>query len=369
MKRIFLMSAFTGLMLTFATVQVSGVTPDPRYHYVVLANPTAYNLEIIRFLVESKIFRINPGKTRFIGVYHKNQVYDFEKSREYIRTKAPGLFTLREITGTISEADIFRNNGCSAEFRDIFTHSSGIIFFGGPDIQPGIYNEENTHSVVTDPARHTFETSLLFHLLGSTANPGFTAWLQEKPLYVVTGFCLGLQTMNVATGGTLVQDIPFQVYGKNTPQETLTVGRNDLHRNYWKEVSDDNRLMGVNLHPLCFTGHPFFGKTIRISKNAHPLIYSSHHQSIENIGMGFEVTALSPDGKVIEGMVHRQFPHVFGVQFHPEVPALYEDRELWKFAPDDDPMTFHRIIGKKSVGFHKRYWKYISDAIHQSEKQ
>jgi putative glutamine amidotransferase len=185
---------------------------------------------------------------------------------------------------------------------------------------------------------------------------------------MVTGFCLGLQTMNVATGGTLVQDIPFQIYGKNTPQETVTTDRNDLHRNYWQEFNDDKKFMGINLHPVDFTEHPFFGEKIRLSKQFHPKVYSSHHQSVENIGTGFEVTALSSDGKVIEGLAHKKYPNVFGVQFHPEVPGLYEDREEWKFEPGDDPQTYHRIIGKESVRFHKLYWKHISKGLKASKR-
>ncbi len=258
--------AFTGLMITGNARNFFDEKIDTQYHYVVLANPTVNNLEIIRFLVDKKIFKVNLKKTKFVGVYHKNQVYDFQKSREYIKANAPDDFFMHEVSGKIADDEIFKENECTAEFRKIFRHSSGILFFGGPDIQPEIYGEQNTHSVVTDPARHSFEVSLLFHLLGSSVNPGFTPFLNEKPEYLVTGFCLGLQTMNVAAGGTLVQDIPFQVYGKKTPQETVTIDRNNLHRNYWQELIIDKQLMGINFHPINFTEHPFFGKIVKVSR-------------------------------------------------------------------------------------------------------
>src|SRR5690606_40614006 len=69
-------------------------------------------------------------------------------------------------------------------------------------IPPGVYGEENTLSVITDPQRHYFETTFLFQLLGGFWNEDFKPFLNEKPKYMVTGFCLGMQTMNVATGGT-----------------------------------------------------------------------------------------------------------------------------------------------------------------------
>jgi len=327
------------------------------------------NIETIRFMVKNNILKINRKKTEFIGIYHKGQAYDFKQSKNYLKDLKIHGFQLLEISGDLTVGDIFRENSCTDEFKKIFRHSVGIFFFGGPDIQPEIYDEANTHSVVTDRARHIMEVSFLFHLLGSSRNPGFSPFLNENPDYMVTGFCLGLQTMNVATGGTLVQDIPFQIYGKNTPKETVTTDRNDLHRNYWQEFNDDKQFMGINLHPVGFTEHPFFGKKIRLSKQFHPKVYSSHHQSIENIGAGFEVTALSTDGKVIEGLAHKKYPNVFGVQFHPEVPGLYEDREEWKFEPGDDPQTYHRIIGKESVRFHKLYWKHISKGLKASEKR
>jgi len=336
---------------------------DRQMRTILLANPTVNNLEIIRFLTAEGIFDVDLKKTRFIGVYHKSQAYDFSLSKAWVKEHPEAGFMLEEITGDLPDSLLFGENGCTAEFRSLFERSSGVLFFGGPDIQPSVYGEEMLGSVVTDPGRHAFEVSFLFHLLGGSRNPGFKPFLEEKPSYLVTGFCLGMQTMNVATGGTLYQDIPTQVYGKKGPKETLETGKENLHRNYWQEITPEKQLMGINFHTIRFTSHPFFTKKVKISGKARPLIYSSHHQSPKETGAGFEVTALSPDGKIIEGIAHRNYPHVFGVQFHPEVPALFEDRELWKFTPEDEPQTYHRIIGKEGVRFHKKYWRYIAACL------
>jgi putative glutamine amidotransferase len=363
------MMFFGGVSLAIHSQDIRPLENQNGSSRVILTNPTVPTIELISFLTDHHIFKINKNKVRFTGVYHQNQAYDFRKSRELIRDKKLTNFSLIEVTGEIGVDDVFKTNHCSEQFREIFNQSDGIIFFGGPDIQPEMYGEENTHSVVTDPARHNFEVSFLFHLLGGSRDPEFVPFLNEQPDYLVTGFCLGIQSMNVATGGTLVQDIPFQVYGKKTPEETVTIPATDLHRNYWQEISDDKQLMGIHFHGLYPVDHPFFRQKVRIREPFHPMVYSSHHQSIEVIGTGFEVTALSHDGKVIEGLAHKQFRNVFGVQFHPEVPALYENRELWKFTPDDKPRTYHHIIGRKSVAFHKNYWKRISDGLAESAKQ
>ncbi len=199
--------------------------------------------------------------------------------------------------------------------------------------------------------------------MGSSRNPDFKPFLEDRPNYLVTGFCLGMQTMNVAAGGSLWQDIPAQIYNKFNAAETLETDRNNLHRNYWQLVSDDPQLMTINLHSIKFTDHPFFRQRVKTGKNSTPRIYSSHHQSMKDLGAGFEVTALSGDGKIVEAFAHKRYPNVFAVQFHPEVPALYEDRDSLKFAPHDAPKTMHQILGRRSVQFHRRYWKHISNII------
>lgn len=369
MNRIILAMVCTALTMSGHSRNFSGEEDHKETVNIVVANPTVHNMEIIHFLADRKILKVNARKVRFTGVYHKNQAYDFSASHDYVREHPEAGFTLVEITDDLPDSVLFRENSCTSTFREIFRNSDAVFFLGGPDIQPLIYGEENTHSVVTDPGRHSFEVSLLFHLLGGAPDPAFRPFLEEKPQYVVTGFCLGLQTMNVAAGGTLYQDIPAQLYGKKGAEETLQTDRENLHRNYWQLVSDDKQLMGINIHPVRFTSHPFFPEMVKVRRKEMPFIYSSHHQSPALTGSGFEVTALSPDGKVIEGLAHNRFPHVFGVQFHPEVPALYEKREPWKFAPDDEPQTLHEMIGRKSVRFHKKYWKYISGCIERSQKQ
>jgi len=336
---------------------------NKRKNYIILANPTVGNLKTIGYLQSHGLLDINLKKTKFVGVYLEGQEYDFSESEKYIESAGAKNIFLHKVKGNLTEDNLFETNECTPEIRKIFDNSIGIIFFGGPDIPPSVYGEENSLSVVTDSARHFFETTFLFHLLGGSQNPGFTALLEGKPGYMATGFCLGMQTMNVATGGTLIQDIPAEVYNAGDATQALAIGRSNLHRNYWQELDSDTLLMGINLHKIRFTNHPFFGKAVKISKNSEPRVCSSHHQAVEKLGKGLVVTALSDDGKIIEGLAHEKYPNVFAVQFHPEVPALYEDLSKRKFHPDDIPNTYHQIIGTQSVKFHKKYWKHISEVL------
>ncbi len=96
------------------------------------------------------------------------------------------------------------------DYRKIFEHSEGTVFFGGPDLPPEVYNEKTSlHTSIYDPYRHYFELSFLFHLLGGYQAEKFEPLLKEDPDYLIYGFCLGMQTMNVATGGTMMQRMIF----------------------------------------------------------------------------------------------------------------------------------------------------------------
>mgnify|MGYP004702740723 CR=1 FL=1 len=337
--------------------------------YILLANPTVANIETIKFLTDKKLLKINSREVRFVGVYHKNQNHNFGESIHYIQQKGMPNFYFHEFRSPLNENKLFERNELSDELELLFENSAGVFFFGGPDIPPSVYNEKNTLSVITDPERHYFELTFLFHLLGGFQDAEFNPLLEEKPDYFVTGFCLGLQTMNVATGGTLIQDIPEEVYDATTPEAIVNRGKENMHRNYWHKISDDPQLAGINFHSIKFTQHPFFGKKVKVSKNTKPLVYSSHHQAVEKTGKDMEITANSSDGKIVEGLAHSKYPNVFSVQFHPEVPALYENGELLKIQPGDVPQTYHQMIGSESFEFHKKYWKYISKTLKKASRK
>jgi len=368
MKKLLLSLAFISLFITLFPQNFFREEFSRDKEYVILVNPTAWNIEVAVFLMNNGLLDIDMEKINLVGVYHSSQKYDFSQSADYISKNGLTSFHLHQVRGILTEESVYRQNGCSDDFRKIFENSVGIIFFGGEDIPPALYNEENWYSETTDPGRHYFEVSFLFHLIGGTRNAASTPLLHENPGYMVTGFCLGMQSMNVAAGGSLYQDIPAQIYESFKPETHVMIDRPNLHRNYWQNIIEDKDLMGTNVHPVRFTDHGFFGSTVRVPKKLQPLVYSSHHQSLKDIGIGFEVTALSHDGKVVEGIAHSKFPNVFSVQFHPEVSALYEDRALIKFAPDDPLSTLHSMLDKKSLKFHKKYWGHISATIRESVK-
>ena len=109
------------------------------------------------------------------------------------------------------------------------------------------------------------------------------------------GICLGVQVMNVAAGGTLIQHIESDIDHASEPS--------DRHRH---EVAIDG---GTRL--------------ARILGERELEVNSSHHQAIKEIGDGLRVTAHAPDG-IVEGLEDPRHPFYVGVQWHPEDMAREE---------------------------------------------
>lgn len=369
MKKIVLLAIVFIISLEATPQRFFRNNSDKKKEYIILTNPTVKTLKTINFLIDNKLLKINTRKIKFVGVYFENQKYDFSQTRTFIDTSGFKNYHLHEVKGELYEKNLFEENPCTSELKNLFNHSAGTFFFGGPDIPPGIYDEKNNHAVITDPYRHYFETTFLFHLLGSSRQEDFDAFLEKNPSYFITGFCLGMQTMNVATGGTLIQDIPAEIYQAETPQAAVQINPQNLHCNYWHKIREDTLLMGINFHPVQLTDHTFFGKKVKIRPDRTPKVYSSHHQAIEKLGEGLYPTAFSPDGKVIEAVAHKHYPHVFAVQFHPEVPALYKNGPKRKFHPTDNPASYNQLIGKEGIQFHKKYWKFVSKALKKAVRK
>jgi len=158
---------------------------------------------------------------------------------------------------------------------DYLDRLDGLVLPGGLDIPPAEYGEE-AHETVEPlgPDRHRFEKALV------------EAWIHrtEKPLL---GICLGGQWINVASGGSLVQDIPTEF------------GISHRDREHPVSLATGSRLAAI-----------FDVDALSVN--------SSHHQAVKRLGRGLRVVARCPDGVIeaIEGTDRDRF--LVGVQWHPE---------------------------------------------------
>ena len=184
---------------------------------------------------------------------------------------------------------------------EVLATCDGLLLAGGADVAPSTYGAEPILDgrFPGDPARDRLERALVESAIG-----------RDMP---VLGICRGHQILNVAFGGTLLQDIAVERPGSLVHRDQATYDR--LHHGV--HIDPRSRLAGLweALPPA-------------------PIVNSIHHQAIDRPGDGLRVVATAEDGTIeaIEAVDPSRF--VFGVQWHPEwMPWAPEDRNLLPAAP------------------------------------
>lgn len=334
---------------------------------LVVFNPEPSNVRALEALRKNLIIDI-PNLT-VIGVYHVKQTGKFDESRKYVQENNLGWFKFHEVSAEISEPAVFRKNACTPEFEAIVQKADGVIFFGGPDIPPSVFGKKtNLLTEITDPYRHYLELSAVFHFLGGAQDGGFQALLDSRPRFPFLGICLGFQTLNVGTGGTLIQDIWAEVYGKTTVEDAIALGPEQWHTNPYRLLYPLDKLMGYNFHTLQFGDKSQFVTAMGFKTGDHPRILSSHHQAVETLGKDLVAVATSRDGKIIEAIEHKKFPNVLGVQFHPEHPMLWNTEPRFRQKPGDSLTSYNAILTgtPPSLEFNKAIWKWFAARLVES---
>lgn len=293
-----------------------------------------------------------------------------ERRREAILSRvageAIGFIRFEVVEGQLHAGNLYERNDCSAAFERLFAGSDAALFYGGADIPPVVYGQK-THLLtgIVTPERHFFELSFLFHLLGGSQNPAFTPLLEKKPDYVIRGFCLGMQTLNVATGGTMYQDIPSEIYKLRYVEDYLQLDAARQHDNYWGKLLPHDNFFWCHFQPIRFKPDGFFVKEMKRDAKELPLVCSSHHQAVRKLGRDLQVAATSLDGKVVEALTHKHFKNVLAVQFHPENYAIYSEQGGSKLTPADTALvSLHQYMRQHdSLDFHLAFWRQFSEAL------
>jgi putative glutamine amidotransferase len=337
------------------------VSPNDPSVLLVVFNPEPSNVRALEALRKNRIIDI-PNLT-VIGVYHVKQTGKFDESRSYVQENKLDWIKFHEVPAEISEPAIFKKNACTPEFEAIVKKADGAIFFGGPDIPPSAFGKKtNLLTEITDPYRHYFEVSAVFHFLGGSRGPGWPARLDSRPKFPVLCICLGFQTLNVGTGGTLIQDIWSELYGKTYVEDVIALGPEQWHNNPYRLLFPADKLMGYNFHSLELGDKSLFCTAMGFKSSDHPRILSSHHQAIEALGKDLVPIATSRDGKIIEAVVHKKYPGVLGVQFHPEHPMLWDTEPRYRQKPGDPLTSYNAILTgtPPSLEFNKAIWAWFA---------
>jgi putative glutamine amidotransferase len=167
------------------------------------------------------------------------------------------------------------------EIEPLLDRLDGVCLSGGPDIDPIAYGG-SSHPELGPTEREVDEFEI-----------GLVRAAQRRGLPLLA-ICRGLQLLNVARAGTLIQHLPD------------VVGPDVAHRQ-----RDSARVVthAVDLAPDS-TLH-------RLMEDQRPLVNSFHHQAVDRIGQGLRPVAWSDDG-VVEALEAPAGPFTVAVQWHAE---------------------------------------------------
>lgn len=158
----------------------------------------------------------------------------------------------------------------------------GLLLTGGGDVDPARYGAEDAGSKNIDGDRDEAELELI-RLFSVTRRP-------------ILGICRGQQILNIAFGGTLIQDLKTA----------------SAHR--WEERTGDK------VHEIEVPGesflYPLYGGKFFVN--------SAHHQAVDRIADGLVTAAAAQDG-VVEALENREL-RIYAVQWHPERMAFHKAR-------------------------------------------
>jgi putative glutamine amidotransferase len=174
----------------------------------------------------------------------------------------------------------------------------GLLLSGGVDIDPSCYGQEPHPQLgEVDTDRDATELPLLRQALA-----------EDVPIFAI---CRGIQSLNVAMGGTLYQDLPAQ-FPSDIQHYQSKIGKPRHEFMHEISLAPDTRLRSV------------------IEAECMP-VNSFHHQALLDVAEGLIVTAHAPDGVIeaVESPTHR---YLVGVQFHPEDTAPCDENSRRLFS-------------------------------------
>lgn len=348
----------------FLVLGLAAASPAAEPVRLVVFNPTVHNIRCLEALRAQNILAV-PNLV-VVGIYHRKQTEDFKAAAALVREKNYAWMTFHEVTADLGPSDVFRANACTPEFERILKTANGVIFFGGSDIPPALYGQKaELLTEVDDPYRNYLELSAIFHLLGAGPAKGGSPLLEHRPSLPILGICLGFQSLNVGTGGTLVQDIPTGIYGVSKVEDVIALGADQWHNNPYRRLNPLDRLMGYNFHPIQLKGESLLTAKMGLNSSDHPRVLSSHHQALGRLGANWTVAATSLDGKVVEAIQHSRYPNVLGIQFHPEHYLLWDASLRTRQNPTDAPTSYHAILAATppSLAFNKAIWAWFGQQL------
>ena len=177
------------------------------------------------------------------------------------------------------------------DIKELLSKVQGILFTGGHDVNPAIYNEAPINQTVSFcKERDAMESEVLKQVLEI-----------DMPLL---GICRGIQFINAYLGGTLYQDIPTQFTSKLNHHQSPPYDK-PVHKVIIKENS----------------------RLFSLLKKKSLEVNSYHHQAVKDLAPGLSVMSLAEDG-LIEAIEIKDKKFAWAFQWHPEFSYVTDEDSL-----------------------------------------
>lgn len=341
---------------------------------LTIFHPTKGNIQTLIGLRKQNLISIQ--NLTIIGLYHEKQAGSRETARSYeeavafVEENGYDWIHFHRLEGNLAHETLFENKDLRDELLRIFSLSDGLLLFGGADIPSSLYGEKtNLLTDIETPYRSYIETAAVFHILGGWQDERSVPYCESRKEFPVLGLCLGSQSLNVGTGGSLYQDIPSEVYGVIYIEDIIALGKENWHVNPYAKLNP-LEFRSNSMHKITLLSEGKFVREWGFRKENGPYVYSSHHQAVKTLGKGVRIIATSLDGKVVEAIEHTTYPNVLGVQFHPEARSLWDRSQKSRSTPEDEGRSLFSILENHppSLDFHKNVWSWFSQKLAASQR-
>jgi putative glutamine amidotransferase len=200
----------------------------------------------------------------------------------------------------------------SSSIPSLIAQLDGLLVAGGRDVDPSLYDEApHDQTDLPDHRRDRFELLMIRAAIDA-----------DLPFLAI---CRGMQVLNVARGGTLIQHLPDRLGNESHRPDPVKLTTHDVR------ISDGSKLAGV--------------------LGGSALVPSAHHQGINRLGTGLTSVAWTED-QVIEAVEVTGHRFGLGVQWHPEEG---DDARIFealvnaaKTAPVPQPAPVAQAVGQSA---------------------